>query len=301
MAAMTPSVATLTELPYELKLIIFTQLLSQEVVRLRTTCKALRDSIDDNAQQISKVICNRKLTQLKNFVGYYVTYEGDVDFLEALSRWVRLRGWAPSEHPFMTGTTNRASMDVFSKHWTPIKMYPDLSEQTQKTISGIAHFVWDISQDRNPAGSTGEDLYRYSFLQRMQGLRQDVPGFTDEECISMCNELRDTPGGRLSGPHRENTIIGGKIAFKDSLHAPGPEPSKLCRTVNPIAYERWITPKDAVEIFGVPRLPWTNQFTYCIESDWAHRTMNEITRLHTLNRPIPPLMFAAGMEELQIW
>ena len=293
--------ATLLELPYELKIQIFNQVPSKEIIRLRTTSRALRDFVDDNSEQISKAICTRELARLKDFIAYYVTYEGDVSFLEALSRWGRLRGWAPSNIG-LSRVANTTSIDAFAKHWVPIKRYPDLSEQSQRSVAGIAQLLWKVSQDL--PGFTGDDrMYRYQVLRKIQHLRQNIPGFTDEECISMYNELKHTaPGERLPGPPRKiQRIVSDEMAFVDPTYAPNPEPSKLWRTVNPIAHERCITAKVAVEVFGVPRLPWTNQFTYCIESDWARYTIDEIIRLHTVNRPIPPLMFAAGMEELRIW
>jgi hypothetical protein len=297
---MSPVKATLPELPCELKLQIFAHLTARDIIRLRATTQALRDTIDDNAERTSKVICARELARLKRFIGYHVTYEGDVSFLEAFSRWCRLRGWALSDW----GPTNQNSIKAFSKHWTSIKTYPDLSSRTHFTIDAIAQFLWQRSHEL-PSLTKDHQVYRYEFVRKMKQIRENIPGFTEAECNSMYNELKHTPGGRLSGPRRQVHSITDRpdgIIFVDPIHAPCLELSKLWRvTVNPIAYDRWISPKVASEIFGVPKLPWTNEFTYCIESDPALHTMKKITHLHMMNQPIPPLMFAAGMEELQIW
>lgn len=142
----------------------------------------------------------------------------------------------------------------------------------------------------------------YQFLRQMQTLKRSYAGFNNEECISMYNELKHTPGGRLSGPARKTQrIVGEEITFVNELFAPRVHPSELVRTINPLSYVRWIKAQHAFEIFGVPRVPWTSQFEYCYESDWAHHTINKILQLHSDKLPIHPLLLAAGMEELRIY
>lgn len=270
MSALSTSIL---ELPTELKLQVCAYLQAREIVQLRPLCRAFRDFVDTNAKHITDHIRNRELVRLRKLVKYYVTYEGDVSFLEAFTRWIELRGWAYStpydaNHVFV----NLDSIQAFSKHWATLKNYPDLSKQTHAKVNSVAKALFQAH-----GGSRGDfmraPLVNESLDRILLSISKlsDIASVTEEECISMRQELRFKPGGRLSGPRRRICRLpgGGITVFKDPVYAPNMEPFHLVRVLHPISYERWVEPKLAIETFGVPGLPWTKEFTYCCESDWA--------------------------------
>jgi hypothetical protein len=264
--------------------------------------RAFHSFVDTNYTHISNQICAREKLRLRDFISYYVTYEGDVSFLEAFSRWARLRGWAghTTSSDFIA---NQLSIQAFSKHWTPLKRYPDLSLRAHKVAFDIAVTLWQVHNHFYSPGLYGciEIVNPEQFIRIMRVITENMGGFTDVEWSSMYEELRTTPGGRLSGPRRESyQLPNGTATFRDDMFAPDMAPSKLVRACIPVSFIRWIWPKGAVEVFGVPRLPWTNQFTYVVESDWAYCLVNKILHMRRQGLHMDPLMVAAGLGELRI-
>jgi hypothetical protein len=138
---MSPQRSTLLGLPSELTVQVCFHLSARDVIRLRRVCRGLRDVVGSNVEHISSHIRLRELTRLREFTSYYVTYEGDVSFLEAFSRWAHLRGWADgdTEERYVA---NQLSIEAFSKHWTPLKTYPDLSQQAHNVSKVLAQTLW---------------------------------------------------------------------------------------------------------------------------------------------------------------
>ena len=291
-----------SSLPTELKLQICSYLSARDITRLRLTAQAFHSFVDTNSAHLSSQICAREIKRLREFISYYVTYDGDVSFLEAFSRWAQLRGWAG--HLTNLGfTANQLSIQAFSKHWTPLKRYPDLSQRAHQVAYDIADTLWQVHNHFHWPGIYGlpEIANAEQFTRIMRVVTEDMGDFTDAECISMYEELRATPRGRLTGPRRGPCQIPtGTVTFKDEKYAPNMPLCTLVRICSPVSFSRWIPPKQAVEAFGVPRLPWTHQFTYVVESDWAHRHVSSIMHMLRQGQDVEPLMVAAGLEELRI-
>ena len=291
-----------SRLPTELKLQVCSYLSARDIVRLRMIARAFRNFVDTNSAHISGQICAREIARLREFISYYVTYEGDVSFLEAFSRWAGLRGWADYETR-ADFDANQLSIQAFSKHWTPLKKYPDLSQRVHQLVFDIAIKLWQVHNHFHCPSLYGciEIAHPEQFIQIMRILTEGMGDFTDAECTSMYEELRTTPGGRLSGPHRQSyQMPNGTVTFIDDVYAPNMPLSTLVRTCNPVCVNRWISPNKAVEIFGLPRLPWTHQFTYVVRSDWAHSFVNKILCMRREGQDVDPLMIATGLEELRI-
>jgi hypothetical protein len=129
---------------------------------------------------------------------------------------------------------------------------------------------------------------------------------TEAEWIAMYNELKDTPGARLSGPHRESYETPGphgfmrSATFTDVIYASDAENCSLVWTPIPLCIDEEDSLTKLLEIFSIPRLPWTNHLAYVVESERALQTMNKVLRMHREGIDIDPLMLAAGMEELRI-
>ena len=261
--------------------------------------------MDRNAEYISSQVRDRELTRLREFTSYYVTYDGDVSFLEAFSRWARLRGWADHSSG-INDFANLGSISAFSKHWTPVKKYPDLSQQAHDESKWLAHLLWHLtaSLERPDRQTHCHIAGAEAWVRTFRNLTRGTTSYTDVELMAMYMELYtcSSPGGRLAGPHREVYLTGNDNAvFRDLVHAPSIEERSLVRAVNPVSLDRWIPSLDVTETFGVPKLPWTNQFAYVVETDWASYVVKEVLRLHRDRKEIDPLLLAAGLEQLRIW
>lgn len=295
---------SLLDLPAELKLQIFLHLSATEVTRLRRVCQPLHAFVNDNSNRISNQIKSRELKRLRDFISYYVTYEGEVSFLEAFSRWARIRGWA-SNTTNMGGNANSSSIFTFSRHLTSIKKYPDLSMETQNIAYNFAKNLWRSYMELHNVegyarGLRPMNINMQKFVRLMSERRACFEGLTTAELESMYHELESTSRGRLSGPHREvQELPGGAIAFRSPSYASSIMPKDLVRNFDPVSYSRWI-PHDEREMLGVPKLPWTNSFTYVVSSDWARYLVQEIKVLSQEEITVNPLMIAAALEELQI-
>ena len=322
--SVSTSCSALLDLPSELKLHICFHLTARDIVRLRLVNRTLIDIVKDNVQHIYSLAHSRELTRLRKVINYYVTYEGDVSFLEAFSRWARLRGWADmSVHTGhnTSGIANEDSIRKFSKHWTPLKNYPDLSTTAHNDTFHVAHRLWsqheyfhgDVSELDDTAGVFELD----TFTKLIKAYARRNSGFTDVECIAMYNVLKDTPGGRLSGPHREAYDIPGPppgvfgftpgtfgllrdTAFTNAVYTTGTKQNRLFWTPISLFTNEWASIEELLETFGIPELP-TNQFAYVVKSDWACRTVHKILHVHGEGLEVGPLMMAAGMEELRIY
>lgn len=291
-------VPSFLELPAELKIQVFIKLPARQIAQGREISRAIRNFVESNAQHIFATVHQRELSRLQDFARHNINYDNTVTFLEALSRWSRNRGWSSGETDH-DETEDIMSIGAFILHWAKLKTYPDVSVATLCNLHRQATIIWrlDYALLRSCNGSLSiprAEMDAVNFASTMTSIGQNPIRITHRECEDMYAELRDTPGGRISGHYRadactlEHAIP--KHLITDIRFYTGPHKAMSRSGCVPLSY--------LVATFGVPVLPWGSIFAYYVSEE---TTVKLIRQAYSSNLALSALQKAAVVEALGIY
>ena len=295
----TISTSRLFSLPAELQTHVLLCLPARHIARVRQVCRELRDFVDTNAKHLSDLIHKRECDRLQKFINHNIAYDDSVGFLEAFSRWARLRGWAAWSLFNNINICDIESIHGFVTHWATVKCLSGTAEQlTWCTFSiKVAYDYCHRPQDQSKASSYRWAKSSQKFVHHMISDHHNPLGLKPEDYEDMYAELSDGTHECLSGPWHPGakrlmddfpSLLVSHLSWYDT-------PPPLPRLVLTPGF----CPQEAVvKRLRTPKLPNSGLFAYHVKTEWALKLAKRAVEEETALEPIEN---DAVMEELLIY
>ncbi|KAI7463247.1 hypothetical protein KC351_g15967 [Hortaea werneckii] len=257
--------STLLDLPLELKIEICNLLPIGDLVKLRSVCKDTKALVDDPVNERAFVRTARKEAcgVIQSVIKAVITYDANVDFLEALKAWVKHRGiliFMPGEERLDVGVGNTSTFAKRFKH----NQQRDLNARWLSSLT--------------------KDLLLEWVARHTEILEEECAVYEIDLDEFLELHLRDA---RSNGYSKEwlvrvfTTLVTNGNFFQD------------VKTRLITAYG-CISMRNLTKLLGVPSIP-PNDFAYCVKTEWVYDLVKNGTN------GLSELQKAAMLDELWVF
>ncbi|KAI6815431.1 hypothetical protein KC340_g15611 [Hortaea werneckii] len=281
--------STLLDLPLELKIEICNLLPIGDLVKLRSVCKDTKALVDDPVNERAFVRTARKEAcgVIQSVIKAVITYDANVDFLEALKAWVKHRGiliFMPGEERLDVGVGNTSTFAKRFKH----NQQRDLNARWLSSLTKDLLLEWvarhtEILEEECAVYEIDLDEFLELHLRdaRSNGYSKEwlVRVFTT--LVTNGNFFQDVKSSSSSG------------RFHSSIHTLTSYRTKSRRTRLITAYG-CISMRNLTKLLGVPSIP-PNDFAYCVKTEWVYDLVKNGTN------GLSELQKAAMLDELWVF
>ncbi|KAI6798952.1 hypothetical protein KC367_g3802 [Hortaea werneckii] len=281
--------STLLDLPLELKIEICNLLPIGDLVKLRSVCKDTKALVDDpvNERAFVRTVRKEACGVIQSVIKAVITYDANVDFLEALKAWVKHRGiliFMPGEERLDVGVGNTSTFAKRFKH----NQQRDLNARWLSSLTKDLLLEWvarhtEILEEECAVYEIDLD----EFLElHLRDARSN--GYSKEWLVRVFTTLV-TNGNFFQDVKFPLPRVGGSIPryILTSYR------TKSRRTRLITAYG-CISMRNLTKLLGVPSIP-PNDFAYCVKTEWVYDLVKNGTN------GLSELQKAAMLDELWVF
>ena len=278
-------------LPTELKLQVLSNLSFVQLTDARAINTHFQNLIQsrDNRASLFQPLAEHYINRLQTFADHNIYYDSSVTLLEALHRWITLRGILVSSH------TRAKGYGWFCEHWDEVKNGVSPSQSYGTDHTNMMFFVITVMR-----------LHFHHHMPELEGMvavvYPDIDAFVNACPLKGCGRfdihrsdleriyytIKDTPGGYFKGDLRASSPgeeVGNKTGW-GPLH--GPSVFYHGGHERPIKYRGICTLADLKEQLGVPDIP-ERAFAYFVRTESAYRKIEHAVNTGTALKPLEKL------------
>lgn len=185
----------LEKLPTELKLTVLSHLNFSELTEARSLNTGFRRLIEKNGTLLVKSLINAYIHQLRQYISFNIYYDPSVTFLEALDRWISLRGL----RVWVTQNTFNGVVE-FCDHWDEVKNgihrvnnWPPWNYDMEEVVDAVVklHAQYHTTDSRQFEALFYEDLD--AFIRDCPQNGCERFGLTGQDLTKVYYTIKDTP------------------------------------------------------------------------------------------------------------